>query len=295
MEFTKSSVTSPTSTASEESDETLADTSASSPTSANTTPTPSLPGEGDLDLMEGQSLPSEGTLPQEKDGLPPLQAQEVPSDYPKEDIIDFEENPYEIPKEITRTKEKKVVTPPLEDIEDPIFQTPTDPPKEGKISREGSPKPKGLGGEEGIPREPKPGCRPKPPLLRPPVNPIDRFWTLEVGQNEEELKTKPLFRLRLVERRKSVELSWTEVEEAETKSTRYDTVEPQSPSYVYAKRNRTHSLDLFVDAKKIPRGFIDVVCRDLKQAHADGKITTNIPKKKRGRKKREKPLFPQDN
>ena len=102
------------------------------------------------------------------------------------------------------------------------------------------------------------------------------------------MRTKPLFRLRLVERRKSVELSWTEVGEAETKSIRYDTVEPQSPSYVYAKRNRTHSLDLFVDAKKIPRGLVDVVCRDLKQAHADGKITVDKPKKKRGRKRKRK-------
>ena len=151
-----------------------------------------------------------------------------------------------------------------------------------------------MGGEEGIPRKPKPGRRSKPPLLRPlvPYHPIDRFWNSEVERDGEELRTKPLFRWRLVERCKSVELSWTEVGEAETKSIRYDTVEPQSPSYVYAKRNRTHSLDLFVDAKKIPRGLVDVVCRDLKQAHADGKITADIPKKKRGRKRKRKAPLP---
>ena len=153
-------------------------------------------------------------------------------------------------------------------MDDPIFHTPTGPPKED------------LGGEEGTPKKHKPRHKPKIPLLELLANPIDRFWSSKGEQEEEEPRRKPVFRLRLVERCNSVELCWTKAQEAGTENIRYDTVETQSPSYVYPKPNRTHSLDLFVHAKKIPHGFIDVVCRELKEAHADGKITAKIPKRK---------------
>ena len=265
VEFTKSNPTAPSSTESEGSDTTLAGSS-SRPSSGKATPTPSSSGEGDLDPIEDQSHPSDGTLPQTED----KQLNADWGDESQKKTIKTkpksEKQPPKYSEGALHKREERVVTPPpFNDSEEPLFYTPTGP-------RQGNPQqPSELW-------EPKP----RPEYLEILTNPIDKFWS-ETEEDGELHRRRPVFHPRNIERRESVELCAIHCDEDYTK---YEPIRLNSPSYVCPKVNRTHSATFYIDPKVLPLAFIDAACIDLRRAHAAGAITAEISEKRKQRSRK---------
>ena len=244
--------------------------SSSRPSSGKATPTPSSSGEGDLDPIEDQSHPSDGTLPQTED----KQLNADWGDESQKKTIKTkpksEKRPPKYSEGASHKREERVVTPPpFNDSEEPLFHTPTGP-------RQGNPQqPSELW-------EPKP----RPEYLEILTNPIDKFWS-ETEEDGELHRRRPVFRPRNIERRESVELCAIHCDEDYTK---YEPIRLNSPSYVCPKVNRTHSATFYIDPKVLPLAFIDAACIDLRRAHAAGAITAEISEKRKQRsRKREAP------
>ena len=265
VEFTKSNPTTPSSTESEGSDTTLADSS-SRPSSGKATPTPSSPREGDLDPIEDQSHPSDGTLPQAEDKQLNADWGDESQKKPIKTKPKSEKQPPKYSEGASHKREEKVVTPPpFDDSEEPVFHTPTGP-------RQGNPQqPSELW-------EPKP----RPEYLEILTNPIDKFWS-ETEEDSELHRWRPVFCPRNIERRESVELCAIHYDEDYTK---YEPIRLNSPSYVYPKVNRTHSATFYIDPKVLPLAFINVACIDLHRAHAAGEITAEISEKRKQRSRK---------
>ena len=240
--------------------------SSSRPSSGKATPTPSSSGEGDLDPIEDQSHPSDGTLPQTED----KQLNADWGDESQKKTIKTkpksEKQPPKYSEGASHKREERVVTPPpFNDSEEPLFHTPTGP-------RQGNPQqPSELW-------EPKP----RPEYLEILTNPIDKFWS-ETEEDGELHRRWPVFHPRNIERRESVELCAIHCDEDYTK---YEPIRLNSPSYVCPKVNRTHSATFYIDPKVLPLAFIDAACIDLRRAHAAGAITAEISEKRKQRSRK---------
>ena len=265
VEFTKSNPTTPSSTESEGSDTTLADSS-SRPSSGKATPTPSSPREGDLDPIEDQSHPSDGTLPQAEDKQLNADLGDESQKKPIKTKPKSEKQPPKYSEGASHKREEKVVTPPpFDDSEEPVFHTPTGP-------------------QQGNPQQPSELWEPKPrpEYLEILTNPIDKFWS-ETEEDSELHRRRPVFRPRNIERRESVELCAIHYDEDYTK---YEPIRLNSPSYVYPKVNRTHSATFYIDPKVLPLAFINAACIDLHRAHTAGEITAEISEKRKQRSRK---------
>ena len=127
VEFAKSNPTTPSLTESEGSDTTLADSS-SHTSSGKATPTPSSPREGDLDPIEDQSHPSDGTPPQAEDKQLNVDWGDESQKKPIKTKPKSEKQPPKYSDGASHKREEKVVTPPpFDDSEEPVFHTPTGP------------------------------------------------------------------------------------------------------------------------------------------------------------------------
>ena len=240
--------------------------SLSRPSSGKATPTPSSPGEGDLDPIEDQSHPSVGTLPQTEDKQLNADWGDESKKKPIKTKPKSEKQPPKYSEGASHKREERVVTPPpFNDSEEPVFHTPTGP-------RQGNPQqPSELW-------EPKP----RPEYLEILTNPIDKFWS-ETEEDSELHRRRPVFRPRNIERGESVELCAIHCDEDYTK---YEPIRLNSPSYVCPKVNRTHSATFYIDPKVLPLAFIDAACIDLRRAHAAGEITVEISEKRKQRSRK---------
>ena len=240
--------------------------SSSRPSSGKATPTPSSPGEGDLDPIEDQSHPGDGTLPQTEDKQLNADWGDESKKKPIKTKPKSEKQPPKYSEGALHKREERVVTPPpFNDSEEPVFHTPTGP-------RQGNPQqPSELW-------EPKP----RPEYLEILTNPIDKFWS-ETEEGSELYRRRPVFRPRNIERRESVELCAIHCDEDYTK---YEPIRLNSPSYVCPKVNRTHSATFYIDPKVLPLAFIDAACIDLRRAHAAGEITVEISEKRKQRSRK---------
>ena len=240
--------------------------SSSRPSSGKATPTHSSPREGDLDTIEDQSHPSDGTLPRAEDK--PIDAnwgdgsQNKPTKTkPKSES----QSPRYSEGASYKREERVVIPPPFNDSEEPVFHTPTGP-------RQGNPQqPSELW-------EPKP----RPEYLEILTNPIDKFWS-ETEEDSKLHRRRPVFRPRNIERRESVELCAIHCDEDYTK---YEPIRLNSPSYVYPKVNRTHSATFYIDPKVLPLAFINAAYIDLRRAHTAGEITAEISEKRKQRSRK---------
>ena len=240
--------------------------SSSRPSSGKATPTPSSPREGDLDTIEGQSHPRDGTLPQAEDK--PINANwgDESQKKPIKTKPKLEKQPPRYSEGASHKREERVVTPPpFSDSEEPVFHTPSGP-------RQGNPQqPNELW-------EPKP----RPEYLEILANPIDKFWS-ETEEDSERHRRRPVFRPRDIARRESVELCAIHCNKDYTK---YEPIRLRSPSYICPKLNRTHSATFYIDPKILPLAFIEAACMDLRRAHAAGEITAEISEKRKQRSRK---------
>ena len=240
--------------------------SSSRPSSGKATPTPSSPREGDLDTIEDQSHPSDGTLPQAEDK--PINAnwggesqKKTIKTKPKS-----EKQPPKYSEGASHKREEKVVTPPpFDESEEPVFHTPTGPRQEN-------------------PQQPSELWEPKPrpEYLEILTNPIGKFWS-ETEEDSELHRRQPASHPRNIERRESVELCAIHYDEDYTK---YEPIRLKSPSYVYPKVNRTHSATFYIDPKVLPLAFINAAYIDLRRAHTAGEITAEISEKRKQRSRK---------
>ena len=240
--------------------------SSSRPSSGKATPTPSSSGEGDLDPIEDQSHPSDGTLPQTED----KQLNADWGDESQKKTIKTkpksEKQPPKYSEGASHKREERVVTPPpFNDSEEPLFQTPTGP-------------------RQGNPRQPSELWEPKPRsgYLEILTNPIDKFWS-ETEEDSELHRWQPVSRPRNIERRESIELCAIHYDEDYTK---YEPIRLKSPSYVYPKVNRAHSATFYIDPKVLPLAFINAAYIDLRRAHTAGEITAEISEKRKQRSRK---------
>ena len=240
--------------------------SSSRPSSGKATPTPSSPREGDLDTIEGQSHPSDGTLPQAEDK--PINANwgDESQKKPIKTKPKSEKQPPKYSEGATHKREEKVVTPPpFDESEEPVFHTPTGPRQEN-------------------PQQPSELWEPKPrpEYLEILTNPIDKFWS-ETEEDSELHRRQPASHPRNIERRESVELCAIHYDKDYTK---YEPIRLRSPSYVYPKVNRTHSATFYSDPKVLPLAFFNAAYIELRRAHTAGEITAEISEKRKQRSRK---------
>ena len=219
-----------------------------------------------MDTIEGQSHPSDGTLPQAEDK--PINANwgDESQKKPIKTKPKSEKQPPKYSEGATHKREEKVVTPPpFDESEEPVFHTPTGPRQEN-------------------PQQPSELWEPKPrpEYLEILTNPIDKFWS-ETEEDSELHRRQPASHPRNIERRESVELCAIHYDKDYTK---YEPIRLKSPSYVYPRVNRTHSATFYINPKVLPLAFFNAAYIELRRAHTAGEITAEISEKRKQRSRK---------